>query len=342
MITNHSIKSLQQFFQAYHSQIPILADYKIQLESILNNGKDQQQAEKLIALYHDIYPLFEQELWAATDDFAEMLEVYQSLFQEQDLLIQASDSSSYQEKQYNFILSIPIADRPEHLRGCLESIFQICSLYSYGGYSTSEKGDTFFNKVIVVIIEDSKEKQHIDKDIALAEEYTKKGLRVHHYGLEEQYDLMMALPETVRHEVSSIIGDPSTENFYHKGQAVTRNLSYLKALQLTSLDEMPDKDNMLFYFVDSDQQFRVNRITADGDEYVYGLNYFYYINHLFCKKDIAMLTGKLVCDPPVSPSVMSGNFLDDVIAFFQQLSTLAPQEKCQFHPVNKIKPDDAA
>ena len=342
MITNHSIKSLQQFFQAYHSQIPILADYKIQLESILNNEEGHQQADNVIALYHDIYPLFEQELWAATDDFEEMLEVYQSLFQEQDLLIQASSSSYYQEKQYHFILSIPIADRPEHLRGCLESIFQICSLYSYGGYSTSEKGDTFFNKVIVVIIEDSKEKQHIDKDIALAEEYTKKGLRVHHYGLEEQYDLMMALPETVRHEVSSIIGDPSTENFYHKGQAVTRNLSYLKALQLTSLDEMPDKDNMLFYFVDSDQQFRVNRITADGDEYVYGLNYFYYINHLFCEKNIAMLTGKLVCDPPVSPSVMSGNFLDDVIAFFQQLSTLAPQEKCQFHPVNKIKPDDAA
>ncbi len=120
---------------------------------------------------------------------------------------------------------------------------------------------------------------------------------------------MLRIPEDIRQQVSSIIGEPSTENFYHKGQAVTRNLSYLKALQLTSLKGDPQKQKVLYYFVDSDQQFRVNRTTADGDQYVYGLNYFYYINRLFTEKNIAMLTGKLVCDPPVSPSVMSGNFL---------------------------------
>ncbi len=342
MMTFNTINSLQQFFQSYRDKIPEIAEYKIQLEEILTENtlkKDEvhPRIESLIVLYDNVYPLVEKELWT-TDNFDEMLAIYQSLFREQESLISQTDSN----ERYDFILSIPIADRPEHLRGCLESIFQLCSLYSYGGYSSDSKGNGFFSKVTVVIVEDSKEKKHRDKDIELAEEYTKKGLRVHHFGLQEQYDLMLKIPDDIRHEVSSIIGDPSTENFYHKGQAVTRNLSYLKALQLTSLEGTPDKENVLFYFVDSDQQFRVNRITADGDQYVYGLNYFYYINKLFCEKNIAMLTGKLVCDPPVSPSVMSGNFLDDLIAFFQQLAAQNPYEKCQFHPKSKIKPDDAA
>ncbi|MCW8930535.1 MAG: hypothetical protein OQL19_09885 [Gammaproteobacteria bacterium] len=341
MITNLQFKALRKFFQSYSSKIQELENYKTKFEEILKKESSPQQLDNLIDLYHEIYPVFEKELWES-DYFDDMLKLYQNLFQEQELLIQESKFGSNHKKQYDFILSIPIADRPEHLRGCLESIYQLCSLYSYGGYTSSETGNGFFSKITVVIVEDSKEPQHIEKDIELALEYTQKGLRVHHYGLEEQYQLMMEIPEGIREEVSSIIGDPSTEKFFHKGQAVTRNLSYLKALQLTSLDEMPNKDDVLFYFVDSDQQFRVNRTTANGDEYVYGLNYFYYINHLFCNKDIAMLTGKLVCDPPVSPSVMSGNFLDDIIAFFEQLSEQKPEGKCHFHPVSKVKPDDAA
>ena len=349
MMTSYNINSLQQFIQTQRTQIPELADYEAQLDEILKQeslqlGKSLQRekslqqenglqsVERLISLYDAIYPLVEKKLWTA-DNFDEMLDIYQSLFREQESLIKQSDST----ERYDFILSIPIADRPEHLRACLESIFQLCTLYSYGGKSSG-----FFNKVTVVIVEDSKEKKHIDKDIELAEEYSGKGLKVHHYGLDEQNELMLRIPEDLRQQVSSIIGEPSTENFYHKGQAVTRNLSYLKALQLRSLKGDPQKQKVLYYFVDSDQQFRVNRTTADGDQYVYGLNYFYYINRLFTEKNIAMLTGKLVCDPPVSPSVMSGNFLDDVIAFFQQLSTQDAQQTCQFHPQSKIKPDDAA
>ncbi len=340
-MTIHNNSSLQQIFHKYILQIPDLKDHQAQFETIQQENDNIQKIERLVSLYHDIYPLIEQELWGS-DNFNVMLQDYQGLFREQERLIQKLTPDPRLKKQHDFILSIPIADRPEHLRGCLESIFQLCKLYSYGGYSSLEGEQGFFYKISVVIVEDSKEQTHIEKDIELAEEYTKKGLRVHHYGLDEQYELMMMLPESVRYDVSSIIGDPSTEHFYHKGQAVTRNLSYLKALQLTSQDDMPEKEDVLFYFVDSDQQFRVNRTTPEGDEYVYGLNYFYYINYLFNKENIAMLTGKLVCDPPVSPSVMSGNFLDDVIAFFQQLSDKDAAQECQFHPESKIKPDDAA
>ncbi|MBT7445011.1 MAG: hypothetical protein HN790_13730 [Methylococcales bacterium] len=240
-------------------------------------------------------------------------------------------------QQKHFVLSIPIADRPEHLRGSLESIYQICHLYGYGG-----KTQGTFKKVTVIIVEDSKEQCHIDADISLAQEYTKKGLTVHHYGLDEQYQLMLKLPEAVRKQVSSIIGEPSVDKFYHKGQAVTRNLSHLKLLQLSEQNKAFNKDHALYYFVDSDQQFRVNRVTEHGDEFVYALNYFHTINQIFNDNDIAMLTGKLVCDPPVSPSVMAANFLDDVTAFLQQISQKNHTTPCEFHPKQKIKPDDAA
>lgn len=354
-MTTHNIDSLLNFCQTYQTQIPELAEYQTQVKKIIQRESLQrvedlqrkeslqrvenlqqieslQQENYLVELYEQIYPLVEKVLWSS-DNFDALLEIYQSLFREQEALINRLGSSD----RYDFILSIPIADRPEHLRGCLESIYQLCSLYGYGG-----KKNGFFTKVSVIIVEDSKEPAHIDKDIELAEEYGQKGLKVHHYGLREQYDLMLKIPEALRHDVSSIIGEPSRENFYHKGQAVTRNLSYLKALQLSYQKDKPGKENTLYYFVDSDQQFRVNRTTADGDQYVYGLNYFYYINRIFKENDIAMLTGKLVCDPPVSPSVMAANFLDDVIAFLQQLAEQSPGKNCQFHPKLKIKPDDAA
>lgn len=122
----------------------------------------------------------------------------------------------------------------------------------------------FFAKVAVIIVEDSKDKENGAKDIELAREYTKKGLKVHHYGLKEQYDLMLAIPADLRKSVSSIIGEPASENFYHKGQAVTRNLSHLKLLQLVNQKAASYRNNVLYYFVDSDQQCRVNRTNVPG------------------------------------------------------------------------------
>ncbi|MCU7834373.1 MAG: hypothetical protein KZQ83_03885 [gamma proteobacterium symbiont of Taylorina sp.] len=334
-MTTQNIDFLKNIFQTHLAQIPEISDYKTQLNKILSLAEPQQR-KALIDLYDQIFPLLEKKLWGTNlseTEFDKQLEVYQELFRKQESL----QNQSKQNKRYHFILSIPIADRPDHLKACLESIFQLCMLYNYGGVS-----DGFFTKVLVIIVEDSKEQQCIDKDIQLAEEYTKKGLKVYHYGLKEQYDLMLKIPVKLRQSVSSIIGDPSTKDFYHKGQAITRNLSYLKALDLTKKTENYTKENTLYFFVDSDQLFQTNLSGMNGDRSVYGLNYFYYINRLFHENNIAVLSGKLVGDPPVSPSVMAVNFLEDVIAFLQQLSTYQALQSCQFHPESKIKPDDAA
>ncbi len=330
-MTIYNTDVLANLFLNYADRITGLGHYQSEYQHILGQKK-ADQLDSLLALYDPIYPLFEKYLWES-DEFDALLAMYQDLFREQENLI----TLSTEDKRANFILSIPIADRPGHLKACLESIYQLCILYSYG-----KKSNGLFPKIMVIIVEDSKEQKCIDDDIELAKYYTQKGLVVHHYGLHEQYELMLQIPEIERDAVSSIIGEPSTEKFYHKGQAVTRNLSYLKAIRITEEHPFYNKDNTLYFFVDSDQLFQVNLATLDGDRAVYGLNYFYYINRIFSEHNLTMLTGKLVGDPPVSPSVMTVNFLDDVIAFMQQLANKKPDNACQFHPDVRIKPDDAA
>ncbi len=271
----------------------------------------------ILGIYDQLYPLLEQELWQC-DEFNETLQVYQSLFQEQEILLQQLD----QDERYDFILSIPIADRPQHLRSCLESIYQLCRLYGYGG--KTEAG--IYKKITVIVAEDSKSQSHIQQHMALAEEYTAKGLKVIHFGQSEQYELMQEIPADKRQYLNSILSAQPRQNFYLKGQAANRNLSYLKFLQLTK-----NKDKMLYYLVDSDQSFMVNRQIESGQQYVSAINYFYYINRIFTTTDTAMLTGKLVGDPPVSPSVMAANFVQDVTAFLQQLAETKAVDQCRFH-----------
>jgi len=213
---------------------------------------------------------------------------------------------------YQFILSIPVADRPAHLRNCLESIYQQQVRYNYGG------------KITVVVAEDSREPQHIDQHQALVAAYCAKGLDVIHFGLPEQYQVLQSIPEAQRQALGRLLTTQPAARFYRKGQAANRNLSYLKMLQLTQ-----DKARTLYYLVDSDQLFLPE------------LDYFKHINRIFKTTRTKMLTGKLVGDPPVSPAVMAANFLDDVGAFLHEIAEYAPQSGCQFHRDTPL-PGDAA
>ncbi|MBO0614948.1 hypothetical protein [Thiothrix fructosivorans] len=213
---------------------------------------------------------------------------------------------------FDFILSIPVADRPPHLRNCLESIYHQQVRYNYGG------------KLTIVVAEDSREPQHIEAHKALVAEYCGKGLAVIHFDLPEQYQVLQSIPAAQREALGNLLTTQPAERFYRKGQAANRNLSYLKMLQLTQ-----NKDRTLYYLVDSDQLFLPE------------LDYFHHINQLFQTHDITMLTGKLVGDPPVSPSVMAANFLDDVSAFLHEIAGYDAHGACQFHRDTPL-PGDAA
>ena len=254
--------ALHTFLRYYRDQSSLAGIDPDAVTGVLE--RDDLQA--LIAVYHSAYPVLEKEMWSG-DAFESTLELYQSMFREQEALIECTG----EDRRYRFILSIPVADRPQHVERCLDSIHRLCETYAYGGRS-----DGNFSHVQVVLAEDSRNPQHIDRHIALAKAYTSRGLRVHHFGLEEQFELLQTVPDEQRRKLGSILTTQPKNRFYRKGQAANRNLSYLKCLQLTE-----DRNRTLYYMVDSDQTFLVNRSTVHGDEAVLAVNYFYYINHIF-------------------------------------------------------------
>ena len=303
--------------------------HKVPISQLVDSGSPLRSARNderntLIALYDQAYPLLEQALWSGAADFHALLADYQALFREQEALIAQQGN----DERHHFILAIPIADRPPHLRACLESIDQVCRLFNYGGQRNG-----VWRKIQVVVAEDSRFEANIRRDSELVAEYRAKGLQVHHFGLDEQYALLQALPADKRERLVRLLTSQPREKFYLKGQAANRNLAYLKFLQLTQ-----DKARTLYYLVDSDQGFCVNRQTESGDEAVYALNYFHTIDKIFRSTDTLMLTGKMVGDPPVSPSVMAANFLDDVTAFFARLGSLSGGEACRFHGAQQKPP----
>lgn len=303
-----------------------IARHQAAIPALAGIGRQLQGADPL-ALYEPCYPLLEQAMWSGAADFHALLADYQALFREQEALIAQRGN----DERHRFILGIPIADRPPHLRACLESILQVCRRYDYGG-----KRHGVWDKIEVVVAEDSRLEANIRRDLELVAEYRQQGLRVHHFGLDEQYELLHALPAGTRERLGRLLTTQTRDKFYLKGQAANRNLAYLKFLQLTE-----DKDRTLYFLVDSDQRLCVNRQAESGDEAVYALNYFHYADRIFRNSDTLMLTGKMVGDPPVSPSVMAANFLNDVSAFFTRMSQLGKSRPCQFHGALE-KPGDAA
>ncbi len=305
---------LQACLARYRDAIPELAAVAAQSEA--------DSLATLIERYEQCYPLLEKALWSGEADFEPLLDCYQSLFREQDALIrQRAGVEGTSDERYHFILSIPVADRPSHLQACLESIYQLCKHFGYGGNISG-----VYERIKVVVAEDSREEENIRQHIELVDTYRRKGLQVVHFGLSEQYELLQSIPEANREPLGNLLSTQPADKFYLKGQAANRNLSYLKCLQLTE-----DKNRTLYYFVDSDESFCVNRKTATGGESVYALNYFHYIDKAFRHSDTLLLTGKMVGDPPVSPSVMAVNFLDDVTAFFTGLARTRGDQDCQFH-----------
>ena len=319
-----STARLRDCLARHSNAIPALAHLADRLQQLAGEGEPDTLAE----LYEQAYALIEQAMWSGPAAFDALLDDYQALFREQDALLRQRGT----DDRHRFIISIPVADRPAHLRACLESIFQVCERFGYGGRTAG-----VHTHVKVVVAEDSREPDNVRRHLALVDEYWRKGLQVFHFGQEEQYALLRSIPEAQRTRLGNILTSQPKEHFYLKGQAANRNLSYLKCLQLTE-----DRDRTLYYMIDCDQSLCVSRQTDHDEEVVYALNYFHYIDRLFRRTDTLVLTGKLVGDPPVSPAVMAANFLDDVIGFFTRLSGLESSQPCQFHGIPERLPGDAA
>ncbi|MEJ1437400.1 MAG: hypothetical protein ROD09_02680 [Candidatus Sedimenticola sp. (ex Thyasira tokunagai)] len=236
------------------------------------------------------------------------------------------------DEYYNFVVVIPVADRPRHLESCLDSLLELCRRFNYGGFD-----DGGYRKISVVIADDSKEPANIESHQTIADKFNRRGLRSHYFGQSEQLEQTSRLKKSLQSAADRIIGNTDPAAYYHKGASMMRNITYLKLREWDG-----GSDDTLFYFIDSDQEFKVKVETAEGDRDLYAVNYFHSLNRIFRDTGAGILTGKVVGDPPVSPSVMTANFLEDVTAFLEQMSVIDISAPCSFHQKNLPAADDAA
>jgi hypothetical protein len=291
-------------------------------------------AERIAAQRRRITEL-EQALWRHGLDEA-LLAPYQAAYRDLERLI----AEQGDDRRHKFVVVIPVADRPQHLKTCLDSLLELCRSFGYGGQHEGR-----YRKLAVLIADDSADPANIAGTARLAADYGRQGLAVTHFGPAEQVALLAALPAAQRAALARQIGAMATaapgQMAYrgHKGQGAMRNLAYLKLVDLLA-DEA--EENLLFYSVDSDQEFRVKVATATGDREVCAVNFLHDLDRIFSESDALMLTGKVVGDPPVSPAVMAGNFLADAIGFVIQMAAGQPHAACRHHQAEAHREGEAA
>jgi hypothetical protein len=212
---------------------------------------------------------------------------------------------------HRFIVVVPVADRPRHIQACLESLRALLRRFPYAG------------EISVLIADDSADAIHVTANQKIAERFSTDGLQVIHFGPAEQF----ALVEALGIKLPRVLGDAPRDQYGHKGQGVMRNIAYLKVKEMLRGQPDEQNDRVLIWSIDSDQEFRVN--VEDDDGYV--VDFFNGIDAIFTRTDAQVLTGKVVGDPPVSPAVMTANFLDDVLAFFAQMAERDPGADCGHH-----------
>jgi hypothetical protein len=267
----------------------------------------------LLPLYDQAIPLLEAMLWDSAPDPERVADCH-ALFAEMEGHIAAAGSDS----RHRIVVVVPVADRPQHLRACLMSLAGAAQAFRYGAGHTQGPG-----KLAVVIADDSRAAGHIAENREIAAEIEQLGIETIYFGLEEQLAELDGLAKGDRQALKPIIGSAAPQAFYHKGASIMRNITYLV------LNRMAQRDaRSLFLFVDSDQEFHAN--TDTGRE-VFTTNYFYHIDRIFRQSPVEVLTGKVVGDPPVSPAVMAGTLLEDVLALLTEIAGYDADASCTFH-----------
>jgi hypothetical protein len=320
-------------FLASHSDDPALKYLKTALDRNRVSAAGQDGLDEIIDIYLRALPVIEKTLWSAGVD-ADGLSGYQRTFRELEHFISLKGN----DRRFSFIVVIPVADRPQHLTQCLNSLLILCNLFHYGGMQGG-----CFNKVSVLVADDSSDAGNIERIREACRHFTERGLGTEYFGAAGQKRLLQQTPHYTSGKLCRVLGnmeDPDgNAGFSHKGAAITRNITYLK-LRQTVAERNGEK--LLFYFVDSDQQFNVPAPAPGARENLYAINYFHHLDEIFSTSDAAVLTGKVVGDPPVSPAVMAGHFQDDVTGFLKALDALAPEKPCCFHNVVVHKDNEAS
>ena len=271
----------------------------------------------LLPLYDQLIPQVETALWASALD-PDRVECYHALFAEMEGHIAAAGN----DRRHKLVVVVPVVDRPQQLRTCLMSLVGAAQAFACPS-----------GKLTVVIADDSRSAGHMAEYRVIVDEIRQRGFEVIYFGQEQQLAELDALAPVERQILQNIIGSAEPDTFYHKGASIMRNITYLMLNRMAQPDA-----GLLFLFVDSDQEFHAN---TDAGRQVFTSNYFYHIDRIFRQSQVEVLTGKVVGDPPVSPAVMAGTLLEDVLALLAEMAGLGADAPCTFHR-DSNSDDDAA
>lgn len=299
----------------------------------LSRAEDDRAIDRVIKLLKHNIAKLEQAMWQQSPS-DEAIEQYQGNFRTLEKLYPLKSH----DQRYRFRIVIPVADRPQHLKQCLDSLLRLCRCYEYGG-----RHDGSYARITVLVADDSSEAANIEAHRKTCDTFTRLGLTTEYFGLDDQREQLATL-NTSAQPLENIIPDPDTlektSDFAHKGASIMRNITYLKLQR--ELASSSSADGTLIYFIDSDQEFCINIAGTDTDKKHFAVNYFYYLNEIFSRGEVSVLTGKVVGDPPVSPAVMAANFQQDIRTFLSTSARLDPENPCQFHQQRTVMGDDAS
>lgn len=297
--------------------------------------------DEQIAAQHAVIARLETALWDGGFN-PSLLQSYQSAWRRLEALIAARGD----DRRHHFVIVIPVADSPAQLRRCLASLLELCGAFGYGGMRDGQ-----FRKVSVILADDTQHAGLAAANQAIVRHYGAQGLAIRYFGLAEQLALMDELAPVA--DLHRLVGSAPRDAFGHKGQAMMRNIAYLELARMREAGSFPDSDSrratalaepyapLIFYTLDADQQFRVNVETAEGGGNVCAVNFFAQLDAIFSATDADVLTGKVVGDPPVSPAVMAGTFLDDVAGFLHEMAAGNPAAPYHRNAASSSKADAA-
>jgi len=222
-------------------------------------------------------------------------------------------------RAFDFIVVIPVADRPRMLANCIESLFIHLSAHGFVGGLRVIVADDSADRVSIIA--------HEDILASARGRGPNTRLIIRHFGLREQGALIHGLSAGERLFMTRMIGTAGADGVAppRKGASITRNLASLSIVEELAATGA-DPERTLIWFVDSDEEF-----TDGAGEFGGGIDYFRELERIFADPAIKVLTGKVVGDPPVSPSVMVNTMLDDLAGFIDRCASVSPEHSCPFH-----------
>ena len=146
----------------------------------LSRSADDNAIDRVITLYKKEIVKLERDIWQQAPSQQDIDE-YQNAFAVLEKLYQLKSTDT----RYDFKIVIPVADRPKHLKHCLDSLFTLCESYNYGGRKKNR-----YHKISVLIADDSREPENIEQHKIYCDSLNDRGIATEYFGLAEQYDLV--------------------------------------------------------------------------------------------------------------------------------------------------------